>query len=166
METKAAGEGVRRSSSAAQVRILSAGVISNFLVAAIAFLLLFGPVLGAIGATNSEMVVVNVAPGTAASDAGIHSNLIIHSVDGINVSSPDQFNDYLKAHAGGNVTIAGMQGSQAVSYVVPVGDNRGLYILGVVDGYPAQKAGIGPADAHGLHQRHARRLPTRSTTTT
>jgi membrane-associated protease RseP (regulator of RpoE activity) len=141
---KPAGEGARKASSMAQVRILSAGVISNFLVAAIAFLLLFGPVLGAIGATNSEMVVVNVAPGTAAADAGIHNNLIINSVDGINLSSPDQFNDYLNAHAGSNVTIAGMQGSQAVSYVVPVGDGRGLYILGVVDGYPAKKAGIGP----------------------
>jgi membrane-associated protease RseP (regulator of RpoE activity) len=37
-----------------------------------------------------------------------------------------------------------MQGSQAVSYVVHVGDGRGLYILGMVDGYPAKKAGIGP----------------------
>ncbi len=140
------------------MRILSAGVISNFLVAAIAFLLLFGPVLGAIGATNSEMVVVNVAPGTAAGDAGIHNNLIIRSVDGINVSSPDQFNDYLKAHAGSNVTIAGMQGSQAVSYTVPVGDSRGVYILGVVPDYPAQKAGIGPHMQHGIHQRHAHQL--------
>jgi len=42
------------------------------------------------------------------------------------------------------VTIAGMQGSQAVSYTVPVGDSKGVYILGVVDGYPAQKAGIAP----------------------
>jgi membrane-associated protease RseP (regulator of RpoE activity) len=143
-ETKAAGVGVRKASSMAQVRILSAGVISNFLVAAIAFMLLFGPVLGAIGATNSEMVVVNVAPGTPAGDAGIRNNMIIRSVDGINLSTPDQFNDYLKAHAGSDVTIAGMQGSQAVSYTVPVGDSKGVYILGVVDGYPAQKAGIAP----------------------
>jgi membrane-associated protease RseP (regulator of RpoE activity) len=144
VETKAAGEGVRKASSAAQVRILSAGVISNFLVAAIAFLLLFGPVLGAIAATNSEMVVVNVAPGTPAGDAGIQNNMIIRSLYGINMTNPGQFNDYLKAHAGSTVTIAGMQGSQAVSYAVPVGDSRGVYILGVVDGYPAQKAGIGP----------------------
>jgi Predicted membrane-associated Zn-dependent proteases 1 len=144
METKAAGEGVRKASSGAQVRILSAGVISNFLVGAIAFLLLFGPVLGAIAATNSEMVVVNVAPGTPAYDAGIHTNMIIRSVDGTNATTPDQFNDYLRAHAGSNVTIAGMQGSRAVSYTVPVGDVRGMYILGVLDGYPAKEAGIGP----------------------
>jgi membrane-associated protease RseP (regulator of RpoE activity) len=141
---KLAGHGARKASSAAQVRILSAGVIANFLVAAIAFLLLFGPVLGAVGASNSGVVVVNVAAGTPAGDAGIHNNLIINSVDGINVTSPDQFNDYLKAHAGSNVTIAGMQGSQAVSYTVPVGDSRGVYILGVVPDFPAQKAGIGP----------------------
>jgi membrane-associated protease RseP (regulator of RpoE activity) len=144
METKAAGEGVRKASSMAQVRILSAGVISNFLVGFIAFALLFGPVLGAIAATNSEMVVVNVAPDTPAALAGIHNNMIIRSVDGVNVSTPDQFNDYLKAHAGKDVTIAGMQGSQAVSYTVNAGESKGLYILGVVPDFPAQQAGIGP----------------------
>jgi membrane-associated protease RseP (regulator of RpoE activity) len=141
---KLAGEGARKASSMAQVRILSAGVISNFLIGALAFMLLFGPVLGAIAATNSEMVVVNVAADTPASAAGIHTNLIIRSVDGINMTTPDQFNDYLKAHAGSNVTIAGMQGSQAVSYTVNAGDSKGLYILGVVPDFPAQKAGIGP----------------------
>ena len=141
---KLAGEGARKASSMAQVRILSAGVISNFLIGALAFMLLFGPVLGAIAATNSEMVVVNVASGTPASLAGIHNNLIIRSVDGVSMSSPDQFNDYLKAHAGSNVTIAGMQGSEAVSYTVNAGDSKGLYILGVVPDFPAQKAGIAP----------------------
>ncbi len=144
VDPKPAGEGARKASSMAQVRILSAGVISNFLIGALAFMLLFGPVLGAIAATNSEMVVVNVAPGTPAALAGIHNNLIIRSVDGVSMSSPDQFNDYLKAHAGSNVTIAGMQGSEAVSYTVNAGDSKGLYILGVVPGFPAQKAGIAP----------------------
>ncbi|OPY29945.1 MAG: zinc metallopeptidase RseP [Methanocella sp. PtaU1.Bin125] len=144
MDTKAAGEGNRTASSMGQVRILSAGVISNFLVAVVAFALLFGPVLGAIGATNSGMVVVNVAPGTPAYDAGIQNNLIIHAVDGVNVSTPGQFNDYLRAHAGSDVTIQGKQGSQAVSYTLNAGEAKGLYILGVVPEYPAAIAGIGP----------------------
>jgi membrane-associated protease RseP (regulator of RpoE activity) len=141
---KLAGQGARKASSMSQVRILSAGVISNFLIGGLAFLLLFGPVLGAIAATNSEMVVVNVGADTPASLAGIHNNLIIRSVDGISMTSPGQFNDYLKAHAGSNVTIAGVQGSEAVSYTVNAGDSKGLNILGVVPDYPAQKAGIGP----------------------
>ncbi len=144
MDTKAAGEGKRTASSMGQVRILSAGVISNFLIAIVAFLLLFGPVLGAIAATNSGMAVVNVAPGTQAYDIGIHNNMIINSVDGVNVSTPGQFNDYLRAHAGSNVTIQGMQGSQAVSYTLNAGDAKGLYILGVVPDFPAAQAGIGP----------------------
>ncbi len=100
--------------------------------------------LGAIGATNSEMVVVNVAPGTPAYDAGIHNHMIIHSVDGVNVTTPGQFNDYLRAHSGSTVTIRGMQGSQAVSYPIKVNDTRGLYILGALPDLPAAKAGIGP----------------------
>ena len=143
LDTKAAGEGARKASSMAQVRILSAGVVSNFLIAVIAFALLFGPVLGAIGATNSEMVVVNVAPGTPAGDVGIQKNLIISAVDGVNVSTPDQFNSYLKAHEGSDVTVSGLQGDRPASYTVHVGDSRGIYILGTIEGYPAQAAGIG-----------------------
>lgn len=141
---KPAGEGVRKASSKAQIRILSAGVITNFLVGIIAFLLLFGLVLPAIGATNSQMVVMKVAPGTPAAAAGVQNDFIIHSVDGINMTTPDAFNAYLKAHAGDNVTIAGTQGSQDVSYTIPVGPDYGLYIMDVVDGYPAQAAGITP----------------------
>lgn len=144
MDTKAAGTGLRKASSLALVRILGAGVIANILIAIIAFALLFGPVLGAIAATNSEMVVVNVARDSPAHNAGIQKNIIIKSVDGINVATPDQFNSYLKTKQGSNVTIGGMSGDKPVSYTVNVGDTRGIYILGAIAGQPAGNAGFGP----------------------
>ncbi|WP_424358181.1 site-2 protease family protein [Methanocella sp. MCL-LM] len=144
MDTKAAGTGNRKASSMALVRILGAGVISNILIAVIAFALLFGPVLGAVAATNSEMVVVNVAPGSPAALAGIHKNMIIKSVDGTNVTTPDQFNSYLKSKQGSSVTIGGIAGDKPSSYTVNVGDTQGIYILGVISGQPAEKAGLGP----------------------
>ena len=144
MDTKAAGTGARKASSMALIRILGAGVIANILIAIIAFALLFGPVLGAIAATNSEMVVVNVAADSPAYKAGIQKNTILKSVDGINVTTPDQFNSYLKTKQGSNVTIGGMSGDRQTSYTVNVGDTRGVYILGAISGQPAEKAGLAP----------------------
>lgn len=144
MDTKAAGTGARKASSMALVRILGAGVIFNILIAIIAFALLFGPVLGAIAATNSEMVVVNVAPGSPASNAGIQKNMIIKTVDGTNVTTPEQINSYLKTRQGSSVTIGGVRGDGQVSFTVPVNDTRGVYILGSITGQPADKAGFGP----------------------
>ena len=146
MDTKAEGTGNRKASSMALIRILSAGVISNILIAIIAFALLFGPVLGAIAATNTEMVVLNVAQGSAADLAGIHKNTIIKSVDGTEVTTPDQLNSYLKSKQGSTVTIGGMSGDKLTSYTINVGDTRGIYILGVIPGLPAEKAGISSND--------------------
>ncbi len=146
METKAPGEGKRRASPGQFVNILSAGVIANFFVALIAFLLLFGPVLGAIAASDSEVIVYNVAPGSLADSAGIKPNMIISSVDGQPVASPGQLDDYLRAHPDRNVTISGLLGGKPVNYSVHVNDARGIYILGILSdkNYPAAAAGIGP----------------------
>ncbi|HMK46662.1 MAG TPA: site-2 protease family protein [Methanocella sp.] len=144
MDTKAAGAGGRKATSMAQVRILSAGVISNFLIGILAFALLFGPVLGAVAATNSEMIVVDVAPNTAASQAGIQKNMQIKTVDNISVKTPDQFNAYLKSRQGSSVIIGGLQGDRPVSYTVQASALNGVYILGTLDSHPAAKAGIAP----------------------
>lgn len=146
METKAPGEGKRRASPRQFVNILSAGVIANFFVAIVAFLLLFGPVLGAIAASDNDVLVYNVAPGSVADAAGIKPNMILTSVNGQPVTGPGQFNDYLRAHPGQNLTIAGLLNNKPVQHTVPVGDARGVYILGVLAdrSYPAYEAGIGP----------------------
>lgn len=146
METKAPGEGKRRASPRQFVNILSAGVISNFFVAIIAFALLFGPVLGAIAATDSDVLVYNVAPGSPADLAGIKPNMIIDSIDGQPVTGQAQLDGYLKAHPDHVATINGTLNGKAVSYSVNVSDARGVYILGIINDttYPAKAAGIQP----------------------
>jgi membrane-associated protease RseP (regulator of RpoE activity) len=128
------------------VNILSAGVIANFFVAIVAFLLLFGPVLGAIAASDGEVIVYNVAPGSLAAAAGIKPNMIIASVDGHSITSTGQLDDYLRAHPDTNVTIAGLLGGKPVDYSVHVNDAKGVYILGIINdkSYPAAAAGIEP----------------------
>ena len=66
--------------------------------------------LGAIAATNTDVVVFSVAAGSAADMAGIKPNMIVTTVDGQPMSSAGQLNDYLSAHANQNVTIAGLLG--------------------------------------------------------
>lgn len=146
METKAPGEGKRRASPRQFVNILSAGVIANFFVAIVAFLLLFGPMLGAIAASGNDVLVYNVAPGSPADVAGIEPNMIMTSIDGQPVTSPGQLNDYLRAHPGQNVTISGLLSNKPVNYSVHVSDAKGVYILGILSdkNYPAASAGIEP----------------------
>ncbi len=146
METKAAGEGKRRATPRQFINILSAGVIANFLVAIVAFALLFGPVLGAIAATNTDVVVYSVAAGSSADLAGIQPNMIVTSVDGQPMSSAGQLNDYLSAHANRNVTISGLLSNKPVNYTIQAGAAGGVYIVDILnnDSYPAMAAGIVP----------------------
>ncbi len=144
METKAPGEGKRRASPRQFVNILSAGVIANFFVAFVAFILLFGPVLGAIAASDNDVVVYDVSPGSPADLAGIKPNMIVTSVDGKPVTSIGQFDDYIRAASNKNITISGLLDKKPVNYTVPMGPAGGLYIISVVNdnSLPAMAAGI------------------------
>ncbi|MDI6897381.1 site-2 protease family protein [Methanocella conradii] len=146
METKAPGEGKRKASPRQFVNILGAGVIANFIVAFVAFALLFGPVLGAIAATGTDVVVYEVAPGSPADLAGIKPNMIITSIDGTPVTSVYQLNALLHAIGNNSVTISGLLNNKEVNYTVPVNGTDGVYIVGVMDddAYPAKQAGIKP----------------------
>ncbi len=146
METKAPGEGKRKATSRQMTSILSAGVVANFLVAFIAFGLLFGPVLGSIAASANDVVVYDVAPGSDAYAAGVRPNMIVTSVDGRPVAGVGQFDDYVRSSTNKNVTISGLLDNKAVSYSVPTGGGSGVYITDIVndDRYPAKAAGLGP----------------------
>jgi membrane-associated protease RseP (regulator of RpoE activity) len=145
VETKAPGEGKRKASPRQFISILGAGVIANFIVALVAFFLLFGPVLGAIAATDG-VVVYDVADGSPASLAGIKPNMIITSVDGTPVASVAQLDALMRAGANGSVTVSGLLGNKNVSYTVPLDGIEGVYIVGVMNdsAYPAKQAGITP----------------------
>ena len=72
-------------SRGARVRILAAGVISNFIVAIIAMALFFGPVIGTIAPIDRPMV-VDVQDGSSGGLAGFQRSMAINEINGRNVT--------------------------------------------------------------------------------
>jgi membrane-associated protease RseP (regulator of RpoE activity) len=79
-----------------QTRMFAAGVTNNFAVSVIAFLLLFGPVVGAI-APVAGVPVGNTIPGSAAQNADLERGDVITAVDGQRVSDQAAFDEALAA---------------------------------------------------------------------
>jgi len=77
-------------SKGARIRILSAGVISNFIVAAVAMALFFGPVIGSITPVD-RTIVVDVQDGSAAQMAGIEEGMALVAASGKEVGSLEEF---------------------------------------------------------------------------
>ena len=146
LDTKAPGEGKRKSSTMQFVRIISAGVIANFIVFAVVFFLLFGPVLGSIAATSNNVYIFDVAPGSLADQAGIMPNTLVTAVNGQNVTTGDDFNNYLRSVPDSNVMITGVYNSQPVNYTIHTGGTGGVYIQNVTSTstLPAYAAGLTP----------------------
>jgi membrane-associated protease RseP (regulator of RpoE activity) len=80
----------------ARIRILAAGVISNFLVAVVAIALFFGPVIGAISPVD-RVVVADVQNGSVGDLAGFSQNMAVLTSDGTDISNLDQLNAALSA---------------------------------------------------------------------
>jgi membrane-associated protease RseP (regulator of RpoE activity) len=80
----------------ARIRILAAGVISNFLVAAIAIALFFGPVIGAISPAD-RVVVADVQNGSVGDLAGFQQNMAVLKSNGTDIANLDQLNAELSA---------------------------------------------------------------------
>ncbi|MFC7197402.1 site-2 protease family protein [Halosimplex aquaticum] len=93
-----------RASRGSQTRMFAAGVTNNFLVAFVGFLLLFGPVSGAI-AVASGVPVGNVAEGSAAQAAGLGHGDVITQVEGQQVANVSEFEAALADIEDRNVTI-------------------------------------------------------------
>jgi membrane-associated protease RseP (regulator of RpoE activity) len=74
----------------ARIRILSAGVISNFIVAAAAMALFFGPVIGAISPVD-RLIVVNVDENSTAGQDGYEMGMVLMQSKGKDVRSLEQF---------------------------------------------------------------------------
>ena len=74
----------------ARIRILSAGVISNFIVAAAALALFFGPVIGAISPVD-RLIVVDVEDSSQAQREGYQMGMVLMQAEGKDISSLEQF---------------------------------------------------------------------------
>ena len=130
-----------------RARILASGVTANFTVAFIAFLLFFGPVLGAI-APLSDSMVLKVNESSPASLAGIQKGMIITQVDNTNITTSLDLLIYLEKIApGAPVRIhAKKDGFNSVYYLntvsVPRNYFNGVLVEGAIKGSPAEAAGI------------------------
>ncbi|WP_436926350.1 site-2 protease family protein [Halosimplex amylolyticum] len=79
-----------RASRGSQTRMFAAGVTNNFLVAFVGFLLLFGPVSGAISVA-AGVPIGNVASGSAAEEAGLGYGDVVTEVEGQPVANVSEF---------------------------------------------------------------------------
>ncbi len=130
-----------------RTRILTAGVMANFVVAFVAFLLFFGPVLGAIEPLSDTMV-VNVTPGSPAFEAGLREGMVITGIDDISVQNAHDVILYTSTLEPGSIVKVHAAKDRVIStYDIKVGDKVeedivGVYVRGVVEDSPAQAAGF------------------------
>jgi membrane-associated protease RseP (regulator of RpoE activity) len=130
-----------------RARILAAGVMANFSVAFIAFLLFFGPVLGAI-APSSDAMILSVNQSSPADLAGLQKGMIITQIDEKKVTTAIDILKYLEGTKPGSpvtihVTENGTSSVHNLKTVsAPEGSINGVVVGGVVEGSPAADAGI------------------------
>jgi membrane-associated protease RseP (regulator of RpoE activity) len=143
----AAAEPVKTANRPQRARILAAGVMANFVVAFIAFLLFFGPVLGAI-APLSDAMLVNVSENSPAGLAGMQTNMVITQVDDVNITNAMEFLSYLQSVKPGDaVRIHALENGTTSVYdvktlILPEDYIHGVTVSGVVAGSPAEAAGF------------------------
>ncbi len=126
-------------SKRARIRILSAGVISNFIVAAAAMALFFGPVIGAISPVD-RLIVVDVDDGSLAEEAGYQSSMVLMQVNGLDVRSLDQFDDALAGSSTLEMNMLFEDRERAMSLSGPL--ERGIMVSSIFQGSPAEASGL------------------------
>ncbi len=130
-----------------RARILAAGVMANFCVAFVAFLLFFGPVLGAI-APLSDAMIVGVNESSPAQLAGLQEDMVIIQVDDTNVTTGMDLLSYLETvKPGDSVRIQASKDNVVSVHEVKIPSSSeeyfsGVPVGGVVEGSPAEEAGI------------------------
>ena len=121
-------ENRQRADRGGQTRMFAAGVTNNFAVSALAFLLLFGPVVGAI-APVAGVPIGNTVPGSAAADADIARGDVITAVGGQSVANENDLDAALaEADRRVSLTIDGGEETRQVRVT------RSLLVTGAVPG--------------------------------
>ncbi len=125
-------------SKGARIRILSAGVISNFIVAAVAMALFFGPVIGAISPMD-RLIVVDVQDGSPADKAGFESGMVLLDVNGNKDSNLEQF----YSHLGSSTNKMNVFYNDKEEILPLAGEAaRGIMVASTFKGSPAESAGL------------------------
>jgi membrane-associated protease RseP (regulator of RpoE activity) len=94
----------RQASRGGQTRMFAAGVMNNFVIAILAFVLLFGPVMGSV-AVVAGAPVGGVLPGSAAAQNGIDRGDVVTAIDGVQVQDAAELETTLAAAEGRTVDV-------------------------------------------------------------
>lgn len=122
----------------ARIRIISAGVISNFIVAAIAIALFFGPVIGSIAPVDRVMI-SDVQSGSIAEQAGLQSRTIILDV---NSKETNNLTDVYKALQHGPAHMETLLDNYEKNITIQGTPAQGILVASIFDGSPAANARI------------------------
>ena len=114
-----------------QTRMFAAGVMNNFALTIVVFLLLFGPVTGAI-AVASGAAISGAYDGSPAEEAGIDRGDRIVAVEGQPVANNSDLEPTLAGIDAESVEVRvdGQDGTRTVTV------ERSLFVVGVTQGYP------------------------------
>lgn len=135
-----------KASRTQRARILSAGVMANFVVAAISFALLFGPVMGAIAPIGNTMI-ADISESSPAYAAGLRQGMVITQIDDTPVSNVSEMMSCLSAIGTGSTVRVHASTDQKISIYETkmldiVANESGVPIWSVVKGSPAEDAGF------------------------
>lgn len=125
-------------------RVLAAGPGSNITVAAVALLGLI-LVVGSMTPVVDGLGIVGVVQDSQAEKLGIMPGSIVVSAAGVNILKPEDFETVLDAFDPGDAVSVSMHnqpGIRSLQFTIPIG----VVLSGVIEGYPAQAAGVRPAD--------------------
>ncbi|MFZ3060855.1 MAG: site-2 protease family protein [Candidatus Methanoperedens sp.] len=128
-----------------RVRVLTAGVMANFVTAFVAFVLFF-TLLGSISPVGDVMV-TSVVPGYPADLAGVKPNMILTGINDKDVNTAHDFIFYAKTlQPGNNVTLhLTEKGVRKDINMVATDTNEtrvGVRVFEVIQGSPAEAAGL------------------------
>ncbi|NJD52016.1 MAG: PDZ domain-containing protein [Candidatus Methanoperedens sp.] len=144
-ETEQPSEPKRIATRSERVRVLTAGVMANFVTAIIAFILFF-TLLGSIS-TVGDVMITTVIPGSPAQLAGVNESMILTGINDIKVNNASDFLSYASTIApGSNVKLNLVEnGVPKEIHLVASGKNvtrAGVKVLSVTEGSAAGAAGI------------------------
>ena len=124
-----------------RTRILSAGVMGNFVVAIAAFLIFFGILFSVQPVSENVLYVYDVANGSPAAEYGIEPHSFITAMDGEGGVSVEELNSRLEKGKTPYLTILDRKGNKK-EIAVEGEVNEGVTVVFVEKGKPAAKAGI------------------------
>lgn len=141
----ASGEIKKLATRPERVRVLTAGVMANFVTALIAFILFFS-LLGSLSPVGNVMV-TDVIAGHPAEQAGVKPNMILTQINDKKVDNAHDFLIYVKKlEPGSNVKLDlidnGVKREIRMVTAITNETSSGVKVFKVVPGSPAEAAGI------------------------